>query len=212
MVNLFNRQKSKSNNHAQKRKFDILLMISLICSAPATAALLSILMAKFSPIGTGVLNSFQGAAVGVFFLSIVPTLTALYFYRKGVVDIELSDRKQRTPVYLVALGSQILATLVFYALEVKIMYVLSMAYVAVTAVVLLINTQWKISAHTSGIAGPATALYMVFGSVALPAFLFLIPVFALRLKLKAHTVWQLVVGAMVSIALVYTVYSIAFLV
>lgn len=185
----------------------ILLAVSLLCSAPATAAILSILMAKFSPIGIGSLSSIQAAMLGIAFLSVVPTLTALYFYRKGVVDIEVSERKKRTPIYAVAIGSQILAAFVFYVLAAKIMYVLSIAYVAVTVAILLINTQWKVSAHTAGVTGPATALYMVFGPSALPAFLFLIPVITLRLKLKAHSVWQLVGGAIVSAAITYAVYA-----
>lgn len=208
----FERMRQRTLGRSEKeRKFDILLTLSLICSAPATAAILSILMTRFSPIGTGVISSFEAAAIGIFFFSAIPTLTALYFYKKGVVDIEISERKKRTPIYLASIASQILAALVFYALEAKIMFILSIAYVAVTAVVLIINTQWKVSAHTSGMAGPATALYMVFGPTALPAFLFLIPVFALRLKLKAHDIWQLIAGAAVSTAVTYTVYYIAFL-
>lgn len=189
----------------------ILLAVSLLCSAPATAAILSLLMAKFSPIGLGSLSSLQAAALGIVFLSVVPTLTALHFHRKGVVDIEVSERKKRTPIYAVALGSQILAAFVFYVLAAKLMYVLSLAYIAVTAAILLINMKWKISAHTAGIAGPATALYMVFGDVALPAFLFLVPVFALRLKLKAHDAWQLIAGAIISAAVTYAVYVLWYL-
>jgi len=184
----------------------ILIGISLLCSAPATAAILSIIMALYSPIGLGILNKLQAAALGVLFLSIVPTVAAFVFYKKGIVDIEVSERKKRTPIYFISLGSQALATLVFNILSTKIMFVLSAAYVAVTLFILFINMKWKISAHAAGIAGPITSLCIVFGWSLLPLYLLLIPIFMLRLILKAHDIWQLIGGTAVSIIVTYFVY------
>lgn len=187
-----------------------LLAVSVMCSAPATAAILAIIFGRFSPIGTGQINSLQAMALGVLFLSVVPTLVALYFYRKGIVDVEVSERRRRTPIYAVALGSQALAAFVFFTVGSLVMFVLSLAYLVTTAVILLINLKWKISAHTAGIAGPAVALYMVFGNIAAPVFLLLVPVFILRLKLKAHSFWQLIGGTIVAMVVTYSVYALLY--
>ncbi len=188
-------------------KKSILLLLSLVTSAPATSALLSLIFGLYSPIGTGELHPYQAAALGILLFTIVPTAVALYYYRKGIVDLELSDRKTRTPVYLVSLGSQLLAATVFYIVNSPIMFVTAVAYTAVTFAMLLINLKWKISAHAAGIAGPVTALYVVFGGMALPLYLLLIPIFALRLKVKAHTISQLIAGALLAIIVTFAVYS-----
>jgi len=185
----------------------ILLALSLISSVPATSALLSLVFGFYSPIGTGDLHGWQAAALGILLFTVVPTAVALYYYRKGIVDLELSERSKRTPVYLVSLGSQLLALIVFYILNSPIMYVTAVAYAVVTFTMLLINLKWKISAHAAGIAGPVTALYVVFGNAALPLYLLLIPIFALRLKVKAHTIGQLIAGALLAIIVSLTVYS-----
>jgi membrane-associated phospholipid phosphatase len=72
---------------------------------------------------------------------------------------------------------------------------------------MFINLKWKISAHASGVAGPVTALYSVYGSQILPLYLLLLPVFALRLKLKAHNIWQLIGGTVLAITVTYIVYG-----
>lgn len=185
-----------------------LTLLSLLCSAPATAVMLSFIFSFYSPIGIGNLTGVQSFLLGVIFLSIVPTITILYFYRKGIVDIELSERKLRTPFYVVGILSQMIAAIVFYAIQDKIMFVTSMAYAVVTILMMFINLKWKISAHASGVAGPVTALCAVYGVVALPLYLLLLPVFALRLKLKAHNVLQLIGGATLAIVVTYMVYMV----
>jgi len=199
------------NTHAtryrQMDKRDILLLISLVTSAPATSALLSVAFGFYSPIGTGNLHEWQAAALGILLFTLVPTVVALYYYRKGIVDLELSERRARTPVYIVSLGSQLLAMIVFFILNSKIMFVTAVAYVTLTAAMLAINLKWKISAHAAGIAGPVTALTAVFGSSMLPLYLFLIPIFAHRMHIKAHTFWQLAVGALLAFVVTFAVYS-----
>jgi len=184
-----------------------LLLLSLLCSAPATAVMLSFLFSFYSPIGTGTVGEMQSFLLGVLFLTVIPTVTILYFYRKGIVDIELSERKLRTPFYAIGMVSQMMAAIVFYSLHDNIMFVTAMAYAIVTALMMFINLKWKISAHASGVAGPVTALYSVYGSQILPLYLLLLPIFALRLKLKAHNIWQLIGGTVLATVVTYVVYG-----
>jgi len=184
-----------------------LLLLSLLVSAPATAAMLSFVFSFYSPVGTGSIGGMQSFLLGVIFLSVVPTLTILYFYKKGIVDIELSERRLRTPFYAIGLMSQIIAAAAFYSIQDRIMFVTAMAYAIVTSLMMFVNLKWKISAHASGVAGPVTALYSVFGSQVLPLYLLLLPVFALRLKLKAHNIWQLIGGTVLALVVTLTVYK-----
>jgi membrane-associated phospholipid phosphatase len=65
-------------------------------------------------------------------------------------------------------------------------------------VLMIITLKWKISIHASGIAGPFTALVYILGGVMLPLLLVVIPVAWARVELKAHTVMQVAVGAVLS--------------
>ena len=65
-------------------------------------------------------------------------------------------------------------------------------------VLMVITLKWKISIHASGITGPFTALLYLLGGVVFPLLLVVIPVAWARVELKAHTVMQVAVGAVLS--------------
>jgi hypothetical protein len=90
------------------------------------------------------------------------------------------------------------------------MLFLSLAFLLNTIAVFLINLKYKISAHAGNIAGIATILYLIYGNIALPIYLLLIPIYALRIKLKAHTIGQLILGTISSIILTYIAYKLIF--
>jgi membrane-associated phospholipid phosphatase len=64
---------------------------------------------------------------------------------------------------------------------------------------MLINSRWKISAHSAGLSGPLTVLAWIFGFKTLPLFLLIPLVGWSRLYLKAHTFWQVVAGTVLGI-------------
>jgi membrane-associated phospholipid phosphatase len=70
-------------------------------------------------------------------------------------------------------------------------------------VLMIITLKWKISIHASGITGPFTALVYILGGVMLPLLLVVIPVAWARVELKAHTVMQVAVGAVLSCLLTW---------
>jgi hypothetical protein len=181
----------------------ILLFFSILFSAPITAIFLTFLFSRACQ------NFLQPFIFGVFAFSFVPIIVAVYYYRKGLVDIEVSERKKRTPIYLVSILSQIFAVFYFYY-GCRLMLFLSLAFLLNTIAVFLINLKYKISAHAGNIAGIATILYLIYGNIALPIYLLLIPIYALRIKLKAHTIGQLILGTISSIILTYVAYKLIF--
>jgi len=65
-------------------------------------------------------------------------------------------------------------------------------------VLMVITLKWKISIHASGVTSPVTALIYLLGGVMAPLMLVVIPVAWARVELKAHTITQVVVGALLS--------------
>jgi hypothetical protein len=146
--------------------------------------------------------------LGIIFLCIFPIFIIIYFYKKGTVDLWVSKREIRTPFYIVAIIGYLIGLIIFFNLNYKIMFVLSMAYILVTTVVMIANLITKVSSHTAGIAGPITALTFVYGIIALPLFVFVPIAMWARIKLKAHNYLQLILGTILSIIVTFFVYMI----
>lgn len=184
-----------------------LIILSVLTSAPVTSVFLAYIFSFHSPYGTGNITSLSSFLLAGIFFSLLPGMAILYFSRKGKVDVELSERTSRTQFYLIAIVCQIIAAAIFFIYDNKLMFVTSIAYAIVTSLMTVINLKWKISAHASGIAGPVTALYVVYGDIALPLYILLIPIFILRYRVKAHSTMQLIAGAALSIIVTYVVFS-----
>jgi len=181
--------------------------ISKVLSPVVIAMIATIIFVIGSPIETGTLGPVLSIITGLFFLSIFPTALIVYFYKKGVVDLDVSNRKKRTPLYIVIIGGYVVASVIFYVTNCKIMFVLSMAYVCVTSVATLLNFFTKVSAHSAGVTGPLSALIYVFGISMVPLFILFVPlVIWARIKLDAHTPVQLIVGSLTAIIITLLTY------
>jgi membrane-associated phospholipid phosphatase len=66
---------------------------------------------------------------------------------------------------------------------------------------LIVTLWWKISIHASSMAGAATMLTALYGTVMLPTFLLLILVSWSRVVLRRHTTAQVIAGSLLSIVL-----------
>ncbi len=84
---------------------------------------------------------------------------------------------------LIAVGSPILITL------------LMSCYATNTLVLLIVNLYWKASAHAMGVAGPTVALVFALGVPGVLLSLLLPFAGWARVRLRAHTLSQVVVGA-----------------
>ena len=183
-------------------------VLSKLLSPVVIAALATIIFVLASPIGTGELNPFVAIFIGLFFLSIFPASLIIYLCKKGVVDLYVSDRKMRAPLYAVIIGGYIVASAIFFVTDCKIMFVITMAYICTTSVATIANLLTKVSAHSAGAAGPLSALIYVFGISALPLFVLFVPIVTWsRLKLDAHTSTQLIEGIAIALIITFLVYA-----
>jgi membrane-associated phospholipid phosphatase len=181
--------------------------LSLIFSAPSLAFIAVVVFTLYSPIGIGtMLTQAASILLGTLFLSILPIAPVVYYARRGTIDIDISDRRKRPKFFAMSLVGYSLGAVTFGFLQATSMMVLSIAYVGVTLSVALISFFWKISVHTTGIAGPVTGLVYVFGWKAVPMYLLLLPVGWARLKLKVHTPSQLIAGIFVAVLVTFVVY------
>jgi len=171
-------------------------------SLPATISYAIFFITMFySPgFGNGVIAIW---IVTFIFLDLIPVLPVYLLYLKGYTDMSVSNRYKRTIFYTISIISYIFAINVFSAMNSHIMSILFKSLLYATLALFIINFFWKISAHATGIGVSSTALIYIFGIYAIP-FLSLVPViFWLRIKLKAHSIEQLLLGFLISSTITY---------
>ena len=185
-------------------------VLSYLFSPTVFAFYVLIILFLFPPLSSPGNNQLLIIIMAVLLLCVFPIIAILYYFKKGRVDIWVSNQKQRTPFYLAAITGYVLASIFFYLQQETTLFVLSVAYVGVTTAVTLGNFITKVSSHSAGVAGPIAALMYVYGAPALLFFLFLPLVFWSRLKLNAHTFTQLTLGVIIGISVTVFVYVLLF--
>ncbi len=133
--------------------------------------------------------------------TILPLLPILIDTARGKIDIFVTERKKRWKYYILTLLSYVVGLVYIVDKGLWIYFPFYASYMAIAAVMALITLKWKISVHTAGIAGPTTALVYLVGLEKAYLYLLLIPVAWARYRLKAHTVSQLVAGALLATVL-----------
>jgi len=185
-------------------------IISVILS-PIGIALYSTIIFSFFPTVYPKNYSFLiSVTLGILFLCIFPIIGILYLYLRRRIDLWISDQKTRTPLYITAITAYIIGAIIFYFIDYEVMFVLTMAYVFVTFVVMLANLFTKVSSHTAGVVGPITALTYVYGIVILPLFVLIPFTIWARYKLKAHNFLQLISGAIIAVIVTSIIYIFLF--
>ena len=172
---------------------------SLVLSVPVINFF--VLLAFVYGFPTGILTQLNALLIGISLVVVIPVISILHASRKGWIDLEIEDKEERAGFFMAPLFSYATAALVFYATQSHALFVMSTAYAVITLIYLFINNFWKISVHTAGTAGPATALLWVFGPIAAPLYLLTILVVWIRLQLGVHTLMQAFMGAVVAIVL-----------
>jgi len=138
-----------------------------------------------------------GLAVSVFAAG-VPFAFILRGVRRGAYDNHHVGDWRRRPLILLVAGASVLAVLglmlVFGApREVVALVVAMLAGLALTLGVTVL-ARWKVSLHAAVAAGTATTLVLVFGRWLLLAWLAVALVAWARVRLRDHTVAQVLVG------------------
>lgn len=184
-------------------------LLSILITPFSAAAVISVVFSWFSPIGVGpMMSALSSALIGILTLCVVPFLPVAYSARTGRTDLDVSDVSKRAPLYVPGLVSYAGAAAAFWTLENKIMFVMALAYLCVGVATFLVTLVWKISAHTAGIAGPTTALVIVFGPWIWPLYAVSILMIWSRVRLRAHTLTQAMAGLLVAIAITSLVFAV----
>ncbi len=131
-------------------------------------------------------------------LSLAPLLPILVDRWRGKTDIFISERRKRTKYFAATAAIYAAAAGLYYLRGQTLLYLLFATYLVETLLHMAVNTRWKISIHSAGIAGPTTFLVLTLGACFAALYLLLLPVYAARKKLRAHTDAQLLAGALLA--------------
>jgi membrane-associated phospholipid phosphatase len=175
--------------------------ISSIFSPPITAAFtfLALLISERAS------NLLLLAIVSLTFGTAIPLAILYYLLRRGTIpDLYVSARKSRPVAFAGALLSYLLGGIgLLLAQAPPVVTAAMFCYLGNSLTLMLISYRWKISVHTSGIAGPAIALTYSLGVGAIALLCLTIPVGWARMRLGAHTLAQVATGALLTIAITW---------
>jgi len=149
----------------------------------------------------GAVNPLTLILVSVVFGAFVPLAIVYGLSMLRVIpDVWASQRETRLIPFSGVICSYLLGTIALVAVNSPAFVTsLMLSYLGNTVLMMVISLKWKISIHSSGIAGPATAFVTLLGTFAFPLLLLVVPVCWARLRLKVHTPAQVAAGAILTI-------------
>jgi membrane-associated phospholipid phosphatase len=145
------------------------------------------------------------AMVSLTFGTAIPLAILYYLLRRGTIpDLYVSERKSRPVAFSGALLSYLLGGIGLLLTQAPPVVTAAMfCYLGNSLTLMLISYRWKISVHTSGIAGPAIVLTYSLGGGAITLLCLTIPVGWARMKMGVHTLAQVATGALLTIAITW---------
>jgi len=163
---------------------------------PITVALLLLLSPAMEP---GFPGTVWFGAVAVLFVCVLPLAAVVLLVRLGkVTDRHVSDRRQRAPVLAMSVVSLLAGLAVLLAINAPYsVIVVVLAIVGGVVILAVISLFWKISGHAGAIALTTVISVLILGVQWLPLLLLVPAVGWSRVVLRAHTVAQVVAGALV---------------
>ncbi|WP_285245658.1 phosphatidic acid phosphatase [Pseudarthrobacter sp. fls2-241-R2A-127] len=137
-------------------------------------------------------------ALAALFVCVLPLIVLLVLVRLGkVTDHHVSDRKQRAPVLLMALACIAVGLLVLTAAGAPHSVIaMVLAVVGGVAVLAAVSPFWKMSGHAAAVSCAAVVSVLMLGAAWAPLLVLVPAVCWSRVVLRAHTVAQVVAGAL----------------
>ena len=151
------------------------------------------------------LKMFILISTALLFGFILPIVMFTAFRSKGLIaDMDARIKEERTFPFILSVIFYLtgLCILVYFRINI-VSIAFWFCYISNTLLVVVINKSWKISAHMMGASGPFAALIYVFGLPALPFVLVLTFIGWARIKLKCHTLSQVLAGAFLAFISTY---------
>ena len=148
-------------------------------------------------------NCLVASLIAFLFLTFFPVAPIIHDARKGRTDIFVAQRGKRLKFFTLTIINHFVGFLLSLFFKLKVLPLYILCYFTVTLTILVITLKWKISVHTAGVAGPVTFIVLFFGFAYSLLYLLLIPVAWARLKMKAHTRAQVILGAVVAVLVTF---------
>ena len=150
--------------------------------------------------------------IALSFSTLIPFLYIFSLKRKGHLEDGRHYGKYATPEPLRVQHSQLFHRLYCTQACRPPLHVqgLMFCYGSNTLLVMLVTLWWKVSVHTTGIAGPLVALTFGFGTVVYPFYTLIVLVGLSRVVLKRHTVMQVLAGGLMGLSLTALQFAIFF--
>ncbi|TMI39511.1 hypothetical protein E6H23_08895 [Candidatus Bathyarchaeota archaeon] len=173
--------------------------VSAVGNAPIVAATVFTVLIAFTR------SPLYQLVIAIVFATLVPLGLLFYLTRKRIIpDLYASDRDSRAIAFVGVLISYFLGGVALgLTRAIPIVTGLMLCYFVNGFIAMLISLKWKISVHAWGITGPLTSLIFQFGLLLSPIWLLVVPVGWARLEMKAHSLSQILAGAMIAIPLTW---------
>ncbi len=150
---------------------------------------------------------------GIFYL-LIPFIPLLYVIRRNKIRNASIPRDDRLGILIIQIVGFVGATLIYYfyeawtGLNAQILFIFTLGYIILNTICLVITVGFKhkISLHMSGASSSITGLFMVFGWWWGLLYLFCIPIAWSRVKLKAHTQFQVISGTIMGIIVILMIF------
>lgn len=180
---------------ASARRVALARVITEVLQPPVVVAVQMIVSPAASP---GFPGTLWYGAIAAALTCLLPFVMLLALVRAGrVTDHHVSDRRQRGPVLAASLACVLVGLGVLMVIGAP-PSVIAMVLALVGGIVLLglVSLVWKISGHAAAITSAAVSFVILFGPAWWAALLLVPAVVWSRLVLGAHTLAQLVAGAL----------------
>ncbi len=186
------------SNLSHGYEFSWARVVSDVLSPPVVWAALSFPIANRAAGGSS--SALIWAGIYSIFVCILPVLYIAYMVKRGhITDIHIRVRSQRLLPFIVTIACAGAAVLILVALGAPRLVPLFALFSLLQVVIMLaITTMWQISMHAMGIMSAAVAVTALFGAWAgLLAAPLVAMVGAARIRLRRHTLAQVIAGAIV---------------
>lgn len=159
------------------------------------------MLSLFPPFPLGKLDNVSAFIIGLFFLVLLPFASVFLEYLLGKTDLDVTSRALRVRYYKLWALFFAGGALLFLLEGAYGLFAFSAAMAEVSAAMHFMNKLKKASLHVATVTAAVVTLLFAYGA---PALLLspIIPFIAwVRLKLKAHTLVEVVYGFVLGVAL-----------
>ena len=147
--------------------------------------------------------------LALFFGALPPILVFLYEKKMGKIkDWMITNRLERRDVHLAWISGSALLSIVYWQLAApRLLIAFTLSIFMLSIVITLATFLWKISVHIVGVTMLVLILLLVYSSTYLFGVLLIIFVAWARIHLGHHTLSQVTTASILTIVVIYVVFS-----